>query len=65
LTFTIFNPSHPTNPINQELHIAENFALAVKEAFALEEFQHSQKLHIDFLIKQKGSTAGFSSSFTL
>ena len=42
LTFTIFNPFHPTNPTNQELHIAENFALAVKEAFALEEFQQTQ-----------------------
>ena len=41
LTFTIFNPFHPTNPTNQELHIAENFALAVKEAFALEEFQQT------------------------
>ena len=42
LTFTIFNPFHPTNPTDQELHIAENFALAVNEAFALEEFQQTQ-----------------------
>jgi len=32
----------PSNPTNKELHIAENFALAVKEAFALEEFQQTQ-----------------------
>jgi len=42
LTFTIFNPFHPTNPTNKELHIAEDFALAVKEAFALEAFQQTQ-----------------------
>ena len=28
--------------MDKELHIAENFALAVKEAFALEEFQQTQ-----------------------